>query len=263
MKKLMFAAAVAAGLVAFGDGIESQNTVGYKTTNTGANPYMTLGTCFVTCGSANGTFRLGDMKLEGSTWGQDWLNFIDPATSIFDPLLDVTYYSAAEAIADGGTADDAEWEDIDENCKDDVSYPIGTAFLCNFVNSGITITFSGEVSAKAAYSTIDCTGKPYALVVSPYPGDITAGDIKLVGSTWGTDWLNFIDPTTSIVDPLKDITYYSAAEAIADGGTADDAEWEDIDENCKDDVPIPMGSGFLCNFSSPSVQILFPVYTAD
>ena len=29
MKKLMFAAAVAAGLVAFGDGIESANTVGY------------------------------------------------------------------------------------------------------------------------------------------------------------------------------------------------------------------------------------------
>ena len=30
MKKLMFAAAVAAGLVAFGDGIESANTVGYQ-----------------------------------------------------------------------------------------------------------------------------------------------------------------------------------------------------------------------------------------
>ena len=32
MKKLMFAAAVAAGLVAFGDGIESANTVGYENT---------------------------------------------------------------------------------------------------------------------------------------------------------------------------------------------------------------------------------------
>ena len=30
MKKVMFAAAVAAGLVAFGDGIESANTVGYQ-----------------------------------------------------------------------------------------------------------------------------------------------------------------------------------------------------------------------------------------
>ena len=31
MKKLMFTAALAAGLVAFGDGIESSNTVGYNT----------------------------------------------------------------------------------------------------------------------------------------------------------------------------------------------------------------------------------------
>ena len=148
----------------------------------------------------------------------------------------------------------------DENCKDDVTYPIGTAFLCNFLNSGITITFSGEVNINAGYSTINCAGKPYALVANPYPGNLTAGDIKLVGSVWGSDWLNFIDPSTSIVDPTKDITYYSAAEAIADGGTADDAEWEDNDENCKDDVEIPMGTGFLCNFMSPNVQIIFPTY---
>ena len=31
MKKVMFAAAVAAGLVAFGEGLESNNTVGYNT----------------------------------------------------------------------------------------------------------------------------------------------------------------------------------------------------------------------------------------
>ena len=36
MKKVMFAAAVAAGLVAFGDGIESQNTVGYLAYESGA-----------------------------------------------------------------------------------------------------------------------------------------------------------------------------------------------------------------------------------
>ena len=261
MKKLMFAAAVAAGLAAFGDGIESANTVGYQVLTTGNSPYKTYGMCFVTCGVADGTFCLGDIKMEGSTWGSDWLNFIDPTTSIFDPLKAVTYYSAAEAISDGGTAADAEWEDINENCKDDVSYPIGTAFLCNFMNSNIEISFSGEVNANATYSTIDCTGKPYSLVVSPYPGDLTAGDIKLVGSVWGSDWLNFIDPATSIVDPLRSITYYSEAEAIADGGTAADAEWEDINENCKDDVEIPMGTGFLCNFMSQNVQILFPVYT--
>ena len=261
MKKLMFAAAVAAGLAAFGDGIESANTVGFKTTSTGTDLYLTGGMCFVTCGSTDGTFRLGDLKLEGSTWGSDWIQFIDPTTSIFDPTKSVTYYSAAEAISDGGTADDAEWENLDEESQDAVTYPVGTAFLTSFASTGVTITYSGEVNINPAYYTVNCTGKPYAFVANPYPGDLTAGDIKLVGSTWASDWFLFLDPATSIADPSKSITYYSEAEAIADGGSADDAEWEDLDETCKDDTPIPMGSGFLCSFASPSVQILFPVYT--
>ena len=259
MKKLMFVAALAAGLVAFGDGIESQNLVGYSTLATGNNPAMSGGMMFVTCGSGDGTFRLGDIKMTGSTWGTDWLGFVDPVTSIIDPTKNVTYYSAAEAIADGGSADDAEWEDINENSKDDVTYPLGTAFLCNFVSTCITITFAGEVSSQ---SVVDCAGKPAAFVSNIYPGDITAGDIKLENSTWGSDWVQFIDPATSAVDPTRNITYYSAAEAIADGGSADDAEWEDINENSKDDVVIPMGTGFLCNFVSPSVRIVFPVYNS-
>ncbi len=46
MKKLMFAAAVAAGLVAFGDGIESANTVGYNTKALTAGKFAILGIQF-------------------------------------------------------------------------------------------------------------------------------------------------------------------------------------------------------------------------
>ena len=43
MKKVMFAAAVAAGLVAIGDGIESANAVGYTTATSGAdNNFITV-----------------------------------------------------------------------------------------------------------------------------------------------------------------------------------------------------------------------------
>lgn len=256
MKKLMFALVAAGAAAVMGDAIESQNIVGYCTTNSGSALYPSGGMCFVTSGSSDGTFRLGDLKMAGSVWGTDWLNFINPTTSIVDSSKNVTYYSAAEAIADGGTADDAEWENYDEECMDDVTYPIGTAFLCNFGNTGITITYAGQVYTGS--STIDCTGKPYSFMANMYPGDLTAGDVKLVNSVWGTDWLNFINPATSIVDSTKNITYYSAAEAIADGGTADDAEWENYDEECKDDVVIPMGTGFLCNFGSPNVRVIFP-----
>ena len=256
MKKLMFALVAAGAAAVMGDAIESQNVVGYCSTNCGSALYISGGMCFVTSGSSDGTFRLGDLKLTGSTWGSDWLNFIDPTTSIPDPSKDATYYSAAEAIADGGTADDAEWENYDEESLDDVAYPIGTAFLCNFLNTGVTITYAGQVYTGSY--TIDCTGKPYSFMANIYPGDLTAGDIKLVNSVWGSDWLNFVDPMTSIPDPSRDITYYSEAEAIADGGTADDAEWENYDEECKDDVVIPMGTGFLCNFLNSNVQVVFP-----
>lgn len=262
MKKIMTVAAAALCATGmFADGISSSNVVGFKTTNSGTSPYLTGGMCFVTCGATDGTFRLGDMALKGSAWGSDWIQFIDPTTSIVDPSKNATYYSAAEALADGGTAADAEWEDINENCLDDVTYPLGTAFLTSFLSTDVEITYSGEVNLVATYSTINCAGKAYAFVANPYPGDLTAGDIKLVGSTWGSDWLQFLDPATSIVDPTKNITYYSEAEALADGGTAADAEWEDIDETSKDDVSIPMGSGFLCSFLSSNVQILFPTYT--
>ena len=141
MRKLMFAAAaMAAGLV-MADAVESQNVVGYNVQNSGTSLYLTGGMCFVTSGSSSGTFRLGDLKLAGSTWGSDWLNFVNPTTSAVDPTKNVTYWSEAEAIADGGTADDAEWEDIDENCKDDVSIPMGTGFLCNFMSSAVQVVF--------------------------------------------------------------------------------------------------------------------------
>ena len=54
MKKLMFAAAVAAGLVAIGDGIESANTVGYQTTTVKANDMTMIGIQFTDTGSTDG-----------------------------------------------------------------------------------------------------------------------------------------------------------------------------------------------------------------
>ena len=260
MKKFMFAATVAAAMAGFA--VESQ-IVGYGTKNNGSNNAPTWGNSFVSMtATEKGNFRLGDLKLEGSTWGRDWLGFIDPTTSIMDMSKNVTYYSAAEAIADGGSAEDAEWEDNNEVCKDDVEYPFGTAFLCNFTSQNVTMTYSGEVNADPLLAVVDCTGKSAPFVSNIYPGDLTFGQIKMTGSTWGRDWAGFVDPATSVVDMSRNITYYSEAEAIADGGSAEDAEWEDNNEICKDDVPLKMGEGFLGNFSSTGVKVIFPVYTS-
>lgn len=260
MKKFMFAATVAAAMAGFA--VESQ-IVGYGTGNNKGNNAPTWGNSFVSMtATTKGNFRLGDLKLSDSLWGSDWIGFINPSTSVMDSSKNVTYYSEAEAIADGGTAEDAEWEDINENCMDDVEYPFGTAFLCNFSSPNVTMTYAGEVNTDPLLAVVDCTGKSAPFVSNIYPGDITFGQIKMTGSLWGSDWAGFVNPATSVVDSSRNITYYSEAEAIADGGTAEDAEWEDINENCKDDVPLKMGEGFLGNFSSPNVQVIFPVYTS-
>ena len=61
----MFAAAVAAGLVAFGDGIESNNTVGYQTMDLTAGKQVMKGAMFVTVGDA--ALSLQDIKMDTNT----------------------------------------------------------------------------------------------------------------------------------------------------------------------------------------------------
>ena len=259
MKKLMFAATVAAAMAGFA--VESQ-IVGYGTNNNKGNNAPTWGNSFVSMtATTKANFRLGDLVLKGCTWGVDWIGFIDPTTSIIDPTKNVSYYSAEQAISEGGSAEDAKWEDNSEACMDDVEYPFGTGFLCNFVSPNVTITYSGEVNTDPLLAVIDCTGKSAPFVVNPYPGDLTFGQIKMTNCTWGVDWVGFVDAASSAVDPTRNISYYSAEQAIEEGGSAEDAEWEDNSEACKDDVPLKMGEGFLGNFVSTGIKIYFPVYT--
>ncbi len=65
MKKVMFAAAVAAGLVAFGEGIESANTVGYQTMDLTAGKQVMKGAMFVTVGDA--ALSLQDIRMDAAT----------------------------------------------------------------------------------------------------------------------------------------------------------------------------------------------------
>ena len=64
MKKLMFAAAVAAGLAAFGDGIESNNTVGYQTMDLTAGKQVMKGAMFITVGDS--ALSLQDIRMDSN-----------------------------------------------------------------------------------------------------------------------------------------------------------------------------------------------------
>ena len=256
MKKLIIGAAVFAAAFGLKAELASANIVGFNTVDTGSSPYITGGMCFVTPGG-EGTFKLNDISLSGAAYASDWINFINPATCIVDPAQNVTYYSKAESIADGGDGSDAGWYDISDAYKGDVTYPKGTAFLANFLSQNVTVTFSGEV--VRGDGTVDCTGKPYAYVANLYPANIELNEISLEGAAYASDWINFIDPATCIVDPTLNVTYYSKAESIADGGDGSDAGWYDIADADQGSRVIPAGSGFLCNFLSTGVKVVFPV----
>ena len=256
MKKLMIGAAVFAAAFGLKAELASANIVGFNTVDTGNNPAVSAGMCFVTPGG-EGTFKLDDISLSGAAYASDWIGFINPMTSAIDSSKNVTYYSVAESIADGSDGSDAGWYDAYDTYKGNIEYPKGTAFLANFLSKNVTITFSGEVFTGDK-NEIDCTGKPAAFVSNMYPGDLEINDIILENAAYASDWVGFINPATSAVDSSKNVTYYSKAESIADGSDGSDAGWYDAYDRDQGSRVIPAGSGFLCNFLSTGVKIVFP-----
>jgi hypothetical protein len=124
MKKLMFAAAVAAGLVAFGDGIESSNSVGYNTADFTGKTMVCVGVPFNSTGKT--TFKLGDYTATGFDSSSDLLQTIDPDTADgvdFYVYLDAATYG--ESLAGWWT------DDLSEQVND-LTFDAGTGFLGAF-----------------------------------------------------------------------------------------------------------------------------------
>ena len=133
MKKIMLVAAVAAGLVAVGDGLESANTVGYTTTDFTGKTMVCVGTPFTTVGAT--TFKLGDFTAEGFDSSSDLLQTIDPDSADgvdFYVYLDEATYGAALA---------GWWTDDLSESAADVEIPAGEAMLGAFGAGEVVLTF--------------------------------------------------------------------------------------------------------------------------
>ena len=252
MKKLMFAAAVAAGFVAFGEGIESANTVGYqeKDLTFGGNAFVIQ--TFLPMGKTVSTTKLGDISVT-----DDW----DP-TGDFIATLQVsgdvdtgyTYLIQDYAEALGGTV--AGWyksEEVDggdvsvSGLQDDVVLPYAQGFLA-YNNSGAKLRFAGEV-------VVGYTERATTLGGNAFSGNASPVDITLADLTVSDDW----DPTGDFIATLQvsgDVdtgyTYLIADYAEALGGTV--AGWYlsaevdagDVSESgVQNDVVISAGQAFL------------------
>ena len=220
---------------------------------------------FVSIGGDGKSWKLGDIKMtcngsDGGSYGSSIIQFLDPTTSKIDANNVYTYYG----IEDGADDTDAGWYNVndDETLCNDMSFPAGTAFLCNFnATKAISLTFAGEVLVGDI--TIDTTDDgvqiPYMFIVNPLPVDSTLGDIQMLvnendGGAYGSSIIQFVDPATSKVDVDKIFTYYG----VADGAEADEIGWynsNDEDTLCNT-FPLAIGEGFLCSFNSTKLHKL-------
>ena len=96
MKKVMFAAAVAAGMVAFGEAIQSANIVGYQDVSKGAVKQPLFGFTFTPVSGAT-TVKLGAVTAKGMEGGNDIIQVINPTT--LGTSARYTYYSDTQARA--------------------------------------------------------------------------------------------------------------------------------------------------------------------
>ena len=178
MKKLMFAAAIAAGLVAMGEGLESANTVGYETRSLTADAQVINGANFVTVGE--NALDLQSIKMDDDVVDGDaqiwWWN-----GSTYDAKA--YWYTELYADEEGETTlGYAGWGDLEYWMPISKTFAPGESF---WIKAGVnaTVTFAGEVVTAAAseeYVGIDLDADVQVQLSNPFPvGTFSLQSIKM------------------------------------------------------------------------------------
>jgi len=175
MKKVMFAAAVAAGLVAIGDGIESANTVGYITQSLGEGEYVhTVGVSFKNCGVAAGTYTVGTKVFSVDAAAGDMVYIFDPNN------WDLSGYTFNGY--DGETSLGWFYVGADGSSDTVASFDVEKGEVVYFqpADAVTAATISGEVEAGSSASvTFDLSSGEFVFpLVNPFPVATTLGDLE-------------------------------------------------------------------------------------
>jgi hypothetical protein len=268
MKKLMFAAAVAAAGLAFG--IESANTVGYTTKTIDAGNYMMIGVQFDTTA---GTVMKAAEAFQLDKAPQAWASPDDeecisgwyvnapclkiPKGTVDKLYTDLYYASDAYDMDDGQFYKD--WATEDGIRVKNVSLRAGYGVWIKAGNEDLTVTISGQVKASASDTFSGEAG--YNLMRLPYPVALNAADSKI---NWGLStqaiqaWASPDDeecisgwfanaPCIKIpkgtVDKLYTDLYYAKDAYDLDDGNFYEG-WATEDGIRVKDAVIPVGMGF-------------------
>ena len=262
MKKLMFAAAVAAGLVAFGDGIESQNTVGYTTQDFMAkSTYYMMGSQFEA--TSGGSLKLSDFDfgpLTGAPYYDDNQAFKLTAPTVQIANADregfATYYYLADGAAN---MVDPGWVDAGGNAADPtIAAGLGFWFYNNISDNPV-LTSSGQVLGDAAVEkTFDDS---YRTLVNPYPTAVKLSEITFENiaaqSPYYDDEQAFKSTAPSIQIPNADREGFATYYYLKDGAAnMIDPGWVDAGGNAAD-PSIPVGRGCWFKQSAASMTVTF------
>jgi hypothetical protein len=227
--------------------------VGYQTL-TASGQFYSSGATFISVGDVNGQWLLGDITATGMDPFNDNIQFLSTATA--SAVLTATYIDEATSIAFMGDTSMVGWWDLSfATSLDNEVLNAGTAFLCNFSSTGVTLTYSGEV--MDGDTTLDLSGVQYPFVANFTPIDLTLGDITATGMDPFNDNIQFLSVTTASAEVTA--TYIDEATSIAFMGDTSMVGWWDLSfATSLNAQPFPAGSAFLCNFTSTGVMITFP-----
>ena len=244
MKKVMFAAAVAAGLVAIGEGIESANVVGYNTVTINKQ-YTILGIPFTGTTGAAMSIQDAIPYSEGMTKGagvtaSDNIQIMDSEGNY------ETYFMCnglkGKATVSGG---DGKWVKGDESVVSTKTMPAGTPFWYVSKNyaTPYTITVAGQVlSTDSSQTPLNVT---YQLIANPYPCDLPLnnGIPYVEGMTKGAG-VTAADNIQIMDNEGGYATYFMCnglkGKAAVSGG---DGKWVRGDETAVSTDVLPAGKG--------------------
>ena len=273
MKKVMFAAAVAADLVAFGDGIESANTVGYNSKSLEAGKFAIAAVQFE---GMDGSFDINKLVsgLTGASYASDGDDFVKYAPQIQVPngVGYDYYYYLTDGYYDGGK-EKAGWCDANGTIAGDSESIVsgalipGVAIWAKDVRASETMQQAGQVPTEDV--TIQAP-MIFALRANSYPIAFNLNDANAVTfsgltpasySQYGDKFVQYA-PQIQVPNGVGYDYYYYLTDGYYDGGK-EKAGWCDANGTIAGDAEsivtgvVPAGVGFWTKGVGSAFSITF------
>ena len=239
MKKLMFAAAVAAGFVAFGDGIESANTVGYQTFTCQPNTWYLLGAQFE---STSGSSLTIQQFIQGA-----YVAANDTATAPEIQMWNGNSYDHYFFLSAAYDDDLNEYENVWANGVGDYTTlainPGDGVWFKQKGSSAIEITIAGQV-LETSTETFALPANQWKCLSNPYPEALALNGNK---ANWASILTAASDTATAPEIQMWNGSSYDHYFFLSAAYDDDLNEYENVWANGVGDYTtyaIPAGEGF-------------------